>query len=233
MVCFFWQKCKFYVARTLLYSLVCPQCQEEFSSCHTVCCCSVTQSCLTLQSNGLQHSRLPYRSPSPRPAQTRPLSQWCHPTISSSVVPSSSCHQSFPELGSFLMSQLFASGGQSIGVSASTSVLPMNIQGWFPLGLTDLICFQSKGLWRVFSNITIQKHQFFGAQSPLWSNSHIHTWLLQKSALTIQTFVGKVMSLHFNMLSKFVIAFLPRSKHLLISWLQSPSAVILKTPPPN
>ena len=109
-----------------------------------------------------------------------PLSRWCHPAISSSVVLFSFCLQSFPESGSFQMSQLFASGGQSIGVSASTSVLPMDIQDWFPLQYTSWISLQSKGLSRVFSNTTVQKHQFFSAQLSLWSNSHIHTWLLEK-----------------------------------------------------
>ena len=107
------------------------------------------------------------------------------------------------------------------GVSGSASVLPMNIQDRSSLGLTGLI-LQSRGISRVFSNITVQKHQFFGAQLSLWSNSYIHTWLLEKTiALTRWTFVGKVMSLLFNVLSRLVIAFLPRSKHLLISWLQS------------
>ena len=109
-----------------------------------------------------------------------PLSQWCHPTISSSVIPFSSCLQSSQHQGSFQMNQFFASGGQSIGVSASTSVLPMNIQDWFPIRLTGLIYLQSKGLSRVFSNTTVQKHQFFGAQLSSESNSHIHTWLLEK-----------------------------------------------------
>ena len=109
-----------------------------------------------------------------------PLSQWCHPTISSSIVPFSSCLQSFPASGSSLMSQLFASGGQSIGVSAAAKVLPMNIEDWFPLGLAGLNFLQSRGLSKVFWNITIQKHQFFGAQLSLWSNSHIHTWPLEK-----------------------------------------------------
>ena len=112
-------------------------------------------------------------------ANSYPLSQWCHPTISSSVI-LFSCPQSFPTSGSFQMSQLFTSGGQSIGVSASTSVLPMNIQDWFPLGLTGCISLQSKGLSRVFSNTTFQKHQFFSSQLSLWSNSHVHTWLLKK-----------------------------------------------------
>ena len=108
-----------------------------------------------------------------------PSSRWCHPTTSSSVVPFSSCLQSFPATGSFLMSQLFTSGGQSIQPSASASVLPMNIQGWFPLGWTGLI-LQSKGCSRVFSSITLQKHQFFSVQPSLWFNSHIHAWLLEK-----------------------------------------------------
>ena len=106
-----------------------------------------------------------------------PLSQWCHPTISSSVVPFSSCPQSFPASGYFQMSQLFPSGGQSIGVSASTSVLPMNTQDWSPLGWISWISLQSKGLSRVVSNITVQKYQFFTTQLSLWSNSYIHTWL--------------------------------------------------------
>ena len=109
-----------------------------------------------------------------------PLSQWCHPTISSSVVPFSYCLQSFPGSRSFPMSQLFPSGGWSIGVSASTSVLPVNTQDWSPLGWTGWISLQSKELSRVFSNTTVQKHQFFGAQLSSQSNSHIHTWPLEK-----------------------------------------------------
>ena len=112
-----------------------------------------------------------------------PLSWWCHPTISSSVVPFFSCLQSFPASGSFQMSQLLATGGQSIGVSASASVLPMNIQDWLPLGWTGLISLQPKGLSRVFSNTTVQKHQFFSVQLSLWSSCHIHTWLLEKPQL--------------------------------------------------
>ena len=122
----------------------------------------------SLQPHGLQHSRLPCPSPSPRTySNSHPLSQGCHLTISSSVVPFSSCLQSLPASGAFLMSQLFTSGSQSIGASASTSVLPMNTQDRFPLGWTVWISLQSKGLSRVFSNTTIQKHQFFGAQSSL------------------------------------------------------------------
>ena len=120
-------------------------------------------------------------------------------------------------------------GGQSTGASASASVLPMNIQHLFPLGLTGLISSQSKGLSRVFSNATVQKHHFFGTQFSLWSKSYHPYMTIRKTiALTRWTFVGKVISLLFNTPSKFVIAFLPRSKHLLISWLQSPSAVILE-----
>ena len=132
--------------------------------------------------HGLQHTRPPCPSPTPRVySNSCPLSRWCHPTISSSVVPFSSCLQSFPATGSSQMSQFFESGGQSIGVSASSSVLPMNIQDWYPLGWTGWISLQSKGLSRVFSNTTVQKHQLFGSQLSLWSNSHIPTWLLGKS----------------------------------------------------
>ena len=117
----------------------------------------------------------------------------------------------------------------SIRSSASASVLTMNIQGWFPLELTGLISLLSKRLSRVFSSTTVQKHLFFSAQPSLWSNSHIHTWLLEKTtALTIWTFVSKLISLLFNTLSRFVITFLPRSKYLLISWLQWPSILILE-----
>ena len=117
----------------------------------------------SLRPHGLQHARLPCPSPTPGVySNSCPLSWWCHPTISSSVVPFSSCLQSFPASGSFQMSQLFASGGQSIGVSASASVLPMNIQNWSPLEWTSWISLQSKGLSRIFSNTTVQKHQFLG-----------------------------------------------------------------------
>ena len=131
--------------------------------------------------HGLQHARLPCPPPTPEVYSNSCLSHWwCHPTISSSVILFSSWLQSFPASQSFPMSQFFTSGGQSIGVSASASVLPMNIQGWFPLGLTGLIFLQSKGLSRVFCNTIVQNHQFFGAQLFLWSNSHIHTWLLER-----------------------------------------------------
>jgi len=122
----------------------------------------------SLQPHGLQHARPPCPSPTLRVySNSCPLSRWCHPTISSSVIPFSSCLHSFPELGSFLMSQFFTSGGQSFGVPASASVLPMNIQDWFPLGWTGWISLQSKGLSKVFSNTTVQRHQFFGAQLSL------------------------------------------------------------------
>jgi len=129
----------------------------------------------------LQHARLPQPSPSPRAySNWCPLTQWHHPSILSSVIPFSSCLQSFPVSGSFLMSQLFTSGGQNIGTSASASVLLVNIQDWFPLGLTGLISLLSEGLSRVFSSTMIWRQQFFDAQPSLWSNSHIHTWLLEK-----------------------------------------------------
>ena len=138
--------------------------------------------------------------------------------------PRSSRPQSFPASGSFPMSQLFTSGGQNIGASASSSVLPMNIQGWSPLGWTSWISLQSKGLSRVFSNTTVQKHQFFSTQLSLQSNSHIHTWLLEK----LQPWLDRPLLTMFLlfMLSRLVITFLPRSRYLLIPWLQSPSAVI-------
>ena len=136
----------------------------------------------SLQPHESQHARPPCPWPTARAYPNPcPSSRWCHPTISSSVVPFSSCPQSFPALRSFLMSQLFAWGGQSFGVWASTSVLPMNTQDWSPLGWTDWISLQSKGLSRVFSNTTVQKHQFFGTQLSSPFNSHIHTWLLEKT----------------------------------------------------
>ena len=135
----------------------------------------------SLRPHELQHARPPRPSPTPRVhPNSCPSSRWCHPIISSSVVPFSSCPQSFPASESFQMSQLFTSGGQSIGVSATISVLPMNTQDWSPLGWTGCISLQSKGLARVFSNTTVQKHQFFSAQLSLYSNSHIHTWLPEK-----------------------------------------------------
>ena len=124
----------------------------------------------------MQHTRLPCPSPTPGAcSNSSPLNWWCHPTILSSVFLFCCCLQSFPPSWSFPLSQLFTSGGQIIGASASPSVLPMNIQGWFPLGWTGWVSLQSKGLSRVFSNTTVQKHQFFSAQLSLWSSTHIHT----------------------------------------------------------
>ena len=146
-----------------------------------ISCCSVAY---CLPPLGWQHTRIPHLSLSPGVCSNScPLSWWYHSTISSSVTPFSSCPQSFPALGSSLISQLFASGDQSIGASASASVLPMNIQGWFPLGWTGWIFLLSQWLSRVFSSTTAWKHQFFSAQPSLWSNFHIHTWLLEKPYL--------------------------------------------------
>ena len=134
-----------------------------------------------LRPHELQHTRLPCPSPTPGVyPNSCPLNRWCHPAISSSVVPFSSCLQSFPASGTFLMSQFFTSGGQSIGVSASVSVLPMNTQDWSPSGWPGWISLQSKWLPRVLSNTTVQNHQFFSAQLSSQSNSHIHTWPLEK-----------------------------------------------------
>ena len=141
--------------------------------------CSVVPD--SLWPRGLQHVRLPCPSLSPGVCSNScPLNQWCHPTISSSVILFSFCLQSFLASEAFPMSQFFASRGQSIGVSASASVLPMNIQDWFPLGWTGWISLLSKGLSRVFSNTTVRKRQFFGAQPSLWSNSLILKWLPEK-----------------------------------------------------
>ena len=178
----------------------------------------------SLQPNGLCNERLPCPSPTPRTcSNSHPLSQWCNPTILFSIVPFSSCLQPFPASGSFPMTQFFALGGQSIGDSASISILPRNIQNW-SLGWTGWISFQSKGLSRVFSNTTVRKHQssvLSFLYTPTLTSIHDH-W--KNHSLTTWIFVGKVMSLLFNKLSRLVIALLPRSKHLLISWLHSQSA---------
>ena len=140
----------------------------QFSSVQSLSCVQL------FETDGLEHARLPCPSPSPRACSNScPLSWWCHPTISSSVASFSSCLLSFPAS----VSWHFTSGGESIGASAPASVLPVNIKNWFPFELTGLIFLKSKGLSRVFFNTTIQKHQFFGAQPSLWSNSHIHTWV--------------------------------------------------------
>ena len=177
-----------------------------------------------------QHTRLlcPPRSPGVC-SNSCPLSWWYYLTISPSVAPFSFCSlPSVPASGSFPVSWLFSSGGQSIWASASASALPMNILGWFPLGLTSLISLHSRELSRGFSSTTVWKHQFYTTQPSLWSNSHPYITTGKVIAFPISTFVSKVTS-HFNMLSKFLIAFLPRSKHLWISWLHSPSTVILET----
>ena len=184
----------------------------------------------SLWPHGLLHIRLPCPSSSSRACSNScPLSWWCHATILYSVIPFSSCLQSFPASGSFPMSQFFPSGGQRIGASASVSVLPVNIQGWFPLGLTDLISFLSKGLKSL-----LQYHS--SKASVLWHSaffmvqlSYPYMTIGKTVALTRQNFIGKVTSLLFKTLSRFVIDFLPRSKGLLISWLWSPSAVILES----
>ena len=197
--------------------------------------CSVQFSCSvvsdSLRPHGLQHTRPPCPSPTPGAYPNLcPLSQWCHPTISSSVIPFSSCFQSFPTSEFFQMSQLFASGGQSIGASPSTSVLPINTQDIsFRMDWLDLL--EVQGTLKSF----LQHHS--SKASILWRSaffivqlSHPYMTTGKTIALTRRNFVGKVMSLFFNMLSRLVITFLPRSKRLLISWLQSPSAVILEPP---
>ena len=147
--------------------------------CIPAVCCSVSQSCLTLQPHGLQHARLLCPSPSPGACSNScPSSWWCHPTISS-VLTVSSCLQPFPASGSFPISQFFTSGGQSIGISTLASVLPVNVQDWYPLGWTSWISLQSKGLLRVFSNTTVQNHQFVGALTSMqWSYSQFLKVLL-------------------------------------------------------
>ena len=158
----------------------------------------------SLWPQGLQYDRPPCPSLSPRVCSNScPLSWWCHPTVSSSATPFSSCRHSFPASGSFPKSWLFTSGGQSIGASASASVLPVNVQDQFPLGLTGLSSLLSKGFSRVFSNTTVQKHQFFSARPSLWFSSHPCMTTRKPIALTIWTFVRKVMSLLFNSLSRF------------------------------
>ena len=158
----------------------------------------------SLQPHGLKHARLPCPSPIPRAcSNSHPSSRWCCLTISSSIIPFFSCLQSFPASGSFPMSRFLTSGGQSIGVSASASVLPMSIQDWFPLGLPGLISLQSKGLSRIFPNITVQKHQFFWCSAffilqlspPYMTSGKPQLWLDEH-------LIGKVMSPIFNMLSR-------------------------------
>ena len=207
---------------------------------HRWCCAVLSCSVMSdsLRACGEQHTRLPCPSPHPGVCSNScPLNQWCHPAISSFVIPFFFCPQSFPTSRSFPISRLFASGGQRIGASAS--VRPMNIQGWSPLGLTGLISLLSKGLSRVFSSITVRKHQFFSTAFFTVQPSHLYMTTgcvvmhhvdvhLCTIAVTLWTFVSKVMPLFFNTLSRFVIPFLPRSRYLLISCLQSPSSAILE-----
>ena len=181
----------------------------------------------SLRPHELQHARPPCTSPTPGVhSNSCPSSWWCHPAISSSVIPFS-CPQSLRVSESFPMSQLFASGGQSIGVSALASVLPMNTQEWSPLEWTGWISSQKRLLQHHSSKASILQHSaFFTAQL-----SHPYMTTGKTVPLTRETFVGKVMSLLFNMLFRLVITLLPRSKHLLISikwWLQSPSTLILE-----
>ena len=182
-----------------------------------------------LRPHELQHARPPCPSPTPGVhPNSCPSSRWCHPAISSSVVPFSSCPQLLPASDSFPMSQLLTSGGQSTGVSALASVLPMNIQDWSPLEWTGWISLQSKTLKSLLQHHSskasiLHQSAFFTVQL-----SYPYMTTGKTIALIRWTFVGKVMSLLLNMLSRLVITFLPRSKCLLISWLQSPSAVILE-----
>ena len=184
----------------------------------------------SLRPHESQHARPPWPSPTPGVhSDSHSSSQWCHPAIWTSVVPFSSCPQSLPASESFPMSQLFAWRGQNTGVSALASYLPKKSQGWSPSEWTGWISLQSKGLSRVFSNTAVQKHQFFGTQPSSQSQlSYPYMTTGKTIALTRWTFVGKVMSLLLNMLSRLLITFLPRSKSLLISRLQSPSAMILE-----
>ena len=179
----------------------------------------LSQSC----PHGLQHTRLPSPSLSPRVCSNScPLSWWCYLTISSSAVTFFFCFPSFPASGSFPLSWLFASGGHNIWASASASVLSMNVQGWLPFGLTGWISLQSKGHLRVFSSTIFHKSQ---RCSVLFQLSHPYMTTGKTIAFTMQNFVSKVMSLLFNMLSRLVITFLPRSRYILIAWLQLPFTV--------
>ena len=184
----------------------------------------------SLWSHGLQHARPPCPSPTPRVyTNSCPLSRWCHPTISSSAIPFSSCLQSFPASGSFPVTQFFTLGDQSIGVSTSTPVLLMNTQDWSPLGWTGWTSLQSQGTLKSLLQYHSSKASILRCSAFfIVQLSHPYMTTAKTIALTRWTFVGKVMSLLFNMLSRLVITFLPRSNCLLISWLQSPSAVVLE-----
>ena len=199
----------------LTYSVTCHFCPSETYS----TCFSSVQSLSRVQFfvtpwTAARQATCPSSTPGVY-SNSCPLSWWYHPTISSSVVPFSSCPQSFPASGSFQMSQFFTSGGQSIGVSALASVLPMDILDWFPLEWTGWISLQSKGLSRVFSNTTVQKQILQCSAFFIVQLSHPYMTTGKTIALTRWTFVGKLMSLLFNMLSMLVIVFLPRIKRLL------------------
>ena len=186
---------------------------------HVSSCSAVSDS---LRPQKLQHARPPCPSPTLGVySNTCPLSRWCHPTISSSVVPFSSLLPSFPASGSFQMSQFLSSGGQSIEVSASASGLPMHIQHWFPLGWTGWISLLSKGLKSLLQHHSSEASILWCSAFFIVQLSHPYMTTGKTTALTRWTFVDKVMSLLFNMLSGLVITFLPKSKRLLISWLQS------------
>ena len=182
-----------------------------------------------LRPHGLQHTRPPCPSPSPGACTgSCPLHHWCHPAISSSDALFSFCPQSFPASGTFPMSWLFTLGCQSIGASGSAAVLPMSIQSWFPLRLTGLISLLSKGLSGVFSSTTVQRHWFFCTLPSLWSSSHNWMWPLEDHSLNHTDFFRQSNVSAFQHTSRFFITFLMRSNYLLISWLQSPSTVILE-----
>ena len=179
----YWAECPnllYYFVRKMRASILFTNLKMHFSFCKAEFCCSVSYLWLCNPIDCMHHARLPCPSPSLRVCSNScPLSWWCHPTISSSVIPFSSCLQSFPASGSFLMSHFFPSGGQIIGPAISASVPPVNIQDYFLLGLIGLISLLSKGLSRVYSNTTVWKHQFFGTQPSLRSSSHITTWQLE------------------------------------------------------
>ena len=203
--------------KTLLSICVSPNSHIQLTMCWSSWIFILVQFSHSVVSNSLQphepqHARPPCPSPTPGVyPNSCPLSWWCHPTISFSVIDFTSCLQSFPTLGSFPMSQLFASDGQNIGVSALASFLPKNIQDWPPLEWTGWITLQSMGLSRVFSNTTIQKHQFFGAQLSSQSNSHIHTWPQENIALTRRTTMEFPISFLMHGFSCF-----PRVKIMII-----------------
>ena len=183
----------------------------------------------SLGPHGWQRAGLPCLPLSPGVCSSScSLSWWCYPTISTSSVLFSLCLQSFPASGSFTLSQLFASGGQNIGVSALASVLPVNIQGWFPLELTCLISLQSKGFSRVFSSITVGKHQFFCAQPSLWFNFHVCPRLLEKQQLSLDKALSAKWCICFLILCLGLSWLFFQWACLIILWLQSPSTVTLE-----